>query len=189
MELAQQIRNHRTALGLSQEDLSEKIYVSRQTISNWETDRTYPDVQSLLLLSALFDVTIDELVKGDVEAMKETVDATTMKKLSWVMAAGLILGIVTIAPSFKFWDFPGLIVPFVFWAIGMAAAIFIERLKKRHDVKTYSEILAFVENTPLDREKAAEERKRHLLTKTLMVIGVGIASGLIVFGSMALLFG
>ena len=73
MELGNQIRNHRTARGLSQEDLAERIYVSRQTISNWETDRTYPDVQSLLLLTALFDVTIDELVKADVEMMKEAV--------------------------------------------------------------------------------------------------------------------
>ena len=48
MELAGQIKKHRQALGISQEALAEKIYVSRQTISNWETGRTYPDVQSLL---------------------------------------------------------------------------------------------------------------------------------------------
>lgn len=44
MELAGQIKKHRQALGISQEALAEKIYVSRQTISNWETARTYPDV-------------------------------------------------------------------------------------------------------------------------------------------------
>lgn len=54
MELAGQIKKHRQALGISQEALAEKIYVSRQTISNWETARTYPDVQSLLLLSVAF---------------------------------------------------------------------------------------------------------------------------------------
>ena len=51
MELAGQIKKHRQALGISQEALAEKIYVSRQTISNWETARTYPDVQSLLFLA------------------------------------------------------------------------------------------------------------------------------------------
>ena len=63
MELAGQIKKHRQALGISQEALAEKIYVSRQTISNWETARTYPDVQSLLLLSVAFDISIDELIK------------------------------------------------------------------------------------------------------------------------------
>lgn len=44
MELAMHIKEHRARLGMSQEELAESIFVSRQTISNWETDRTYPDV-------------------------------------------------------------------------------------------------------------------------------------------------
>lgn len=55
---------------MSQEQLADAIFVSRQTISNWETDRTYPDVQSLLLLSNLFEVSVDSLIKGDVEEMR-----------------------------------------------------------------------------------------------------------------------
>ena len=58
MEIGSQIRRHRTEHGLSQDDLATKIYVSRQTISSWENDKTYPDVESLLLLSVLFDVTV-----------------------------------------------------------------------------------------------------------------------------------
>ena len=61
-------------LGLSQEDVAERIFVSRQTISNWETDRTYPDVQSLLLMSDLFGTSIDELVKGDVATMEKAIE-------------------------------------------------------------------------------------------------------------------
>ena len=74
MELGAHIKEHRKEKGLSQDDLAEKIYVSRQTISNWETGRTYPDVQSLLLLSNVFEVTVDSLIKGDVEAMAKAVD-------------------------------------------------------------------------------------------------------------------
>lgn len=55
MDISNQIKKRRTDMGLSQEELAERIYVSRQTISNWETDKTYPDIQSLLLLSILFD--------------------------------------------------------------------------------------------------------------------------------------
>ena len=53
MDISNQIKKRRTDMGLSQEELAERIYVSRQTISNWETDKTYPDIQSLLLLSIL----------------------------------------------------------------------------------------------------------------------------------------
>lgn len=44
----------------SQEELAEKIYVSRQTISNWETAKNYPDIHSLLRLSSLFNVSLDQ---------------------------------------------------------------------------------------------------------------------------------
>lgn len=46
MELGRHVKEHRARLGMSQEQLAEAIFVSRQTISNWETDRTYPDVAS-----------------------------------------------------------------------------------------------------------------------------------------------
>lgn len=87
MELSRHIKEHRVRLGMSQEQLAEAIYVSRQTISNWETDRTYPDVQSLLLLSNLFDVSVDALIKGDVEKMNAVLSAEAKKlnKLSIVM--------------------------------------------------------------------------------------------------------
>lgn len=47
MELNTQIKKYRTKLNLSQEELAEKVYVTRQTISNWETGKSYPDIYSL----------------------------------------------------------------------------------------------------------------------------------------------
>ena len=79
MELGSHIKEHRTELGLSQDDLAERIYVSRQTISNWECGRTYPDVQSLLLLSNVFGVTVDSLIKGDVETMAQVMNEAVKK--------------------------------------------------------------------------------------------------------------
>lgn len=55
MNVGNQIRNYRKGRQFSQEDLAEKVFVSRQTISNWETEKSYPDLQSLLLLATLFD--------------------------------------------------------------------------------------------------------------------------------------
>ena len=45
MEIGKQIRKYRTELKLSQDDLADKVYVTRQTISNWENDRNYPDIR------------------------------------------------------------------------------------------------------------------------------------------------
>ena len=91
MELKESLKEHRARLGLSQEELAERIFVSRQTISNWETDRTYPDVQSLLLLSELFETSIDELVKGDVATMEKTIKETWKTMQNWALAAwGLV---------------------------------------------------------------------------------------------------
>ena len=47
MELNKQIKKYRTEANLSQEELADKIYVSRQTISNWENEKNYPDIKSL----------------------------------------------------------------------------------------------------------------------------------------------
>lgn len=74
MELGNRIKQHRTAHGWSQDDLAEKAYVSRQTISNWENDKSYPDLQSLLLLGSLFGLSLDQLVKGDIEIMQKVIN-------------------------------------------------------------------------------------------------------------------
>ena len=64
--LKDKIKEERLKLELSQEENANEIFVSRVTISNWETGKTYPDIESLLLLSKLFSVSIDYLVKEEV---------------------------------------------------------------------------------------------------------------------------
>ena len=54
MELGKQIKEYRMEANLSQEELADKVYVSRQTISNWENDKNYPDINSLVLMSEVF---------------------------------------------------------------------------------------------------------------------------------------
>ena len=69
MELGKQIKKCRQDAKLTQEELDERIYVSRQTVSNWENDKSYPDVNSLVLLSEVFRVSLDKLIKGDIDMM------------------------------------------------------------------------------------------------------------------------
>ena len=125
MELGSQIRRHRTERGLSQDDLAAKIYVSRQTVSSWENDKTYPDVQSLLLLSAIFDVSVDSLIKGDVATMKEIVENKDLAKRLQILAtagfAFIVIATILLAGGMSFWDWdmvPSLITWLLCFGIG-----------------------------------------------------------------------
>lgn len=64
MNIADRIQQLRKAKGISQEELADKIGVSRQAVSKWESEQTTPDVEKVLLLSDYFEVTTDYLLKG-----------------------------------------------------------------------------------------------------------------------------
>ena len=64
MRLAQTIYTLRTQKGMSQGDLADALEVSRQSVSKWETGGATPDLDKLVKMSALFGVTLDELVTG-----------------------------------------------------------------------------------------------------------------------------
>ncbi|EEK86411.1 transcriptional regulator [Bacillus cereus m1550] len=186
MNLSKQIKKYRDREGFSQEDLAEKIYVSRQTISNWENERSYPDIHNLLLLSVLFDVSLDDLVKGDMEMMKNNLQQVKFNKLGQVMAIFLILAVGSIGLAIKYFGNVGLIIPFVFWVIAMTAAIKIDIIKKRENIKTYSEIVAFMENKDVNAEREKRDKKKYIIQKTLIVVGVSLVSGIIALLSFSI---
>lgn len=74
MILSEQIKLCRKQLGMSQADLADAIWVSRNTVSNWERGDTTPDIQSLVLMSALFGLSLDEMVKGDEQVMAQALE-------------------------------------------------------------------------------------------------------------------
>ncbi len=167
MKLSGQIKKYRDQLGLSQEELAEKIFVTRQSISNWENDKTYPDLQSLLRLSELFGLSLDELIKGDIETMKDEINKLEIKKMNrWGnLLAILFLALVILpVPLLKILDTDTvgfLLVMAPLFVISMAVALRVEKLKKDNDVHTYKEIVAFCEGRRLDElDKAVEKGKR-----------------------------
>jgi DNA-binding XRE family transcriptional regulator len=163
MELSKQIRKYRDTLGWSQDDLAQRIFVSRQTISNWETDKTYPDIKSLLMLSALFQTTLDDLVKGDVEMMKKEMSSSTdvkrMHVLSIVIMIALLVGCLTAVPIFAAFGVVGAVILIICFAVAMPCAIIVEGIKKRNNVQTYSEIVAFMNGEKVDEIKAKTKHK------------------------------
>ena len=209
MEVGQRLKGLRAEAHMSQDDLAARVYVSRQTISSWENGKTYPDVQSLLLLSEIFDVTVDSLIKGDVEVMTKTVDSDvrTMKRLSYVMTVFIVLTVIACG-WFSFqvavWDWPieqavpTIVLALVLWGIAMFAALWAERIKKEHDLITYREILAYWNGKPVDRdtEKGRMERTLPRRVKALRTIGwtvvaliIGAAFGVLVSGAIDMLWG
>lgn len=89
MEIGNRIKIHRVQLGMPQDQLAASVYCPRQTISSWENGKMYPDIQSLLLLSERFGVTLDEPIEGDVEVMQGRIDGDV--KAIW--RAGLLMWI------------------------------------------------------------------------------------------------
>jgi transcriptional regulator with XRE-family HTH domain len=188
VELASQIKRHRSELGLSQEELAAKIYVTRQTVSNWETDRTYPDVESLLLLSVLFDVTVDELIKGDMEMMKEAIeqDRKKMDVLAWTMTGFGAASLIMFFGGLFFWHWelaPTTIIALLLWGACMAAGVMVDRLKKQNNVVTYRELVAFSKGEPIDRDNPKSQRARQnrlvkSVAKMVLALSIGAALGL-----------
>ena len=73
MNIADQILNIRKEQQLTQEEFGGLFYVTRQTVSNWENGKSYPDLQILVDISNTFDISLDVLLKGDTE-MISTID-------------------------------------------------------------------------------------------------------------------
>lgn len=94
MNIGIRISKLRASYNWNQDDLANKIHVSRQTISNWENNKSYPDIQSLVLLSDIFQLSLDELIKGDLIFMKRKILQNRLQRI--------ILGIflITLATYF-----------------------------------------------------------------------------------------
>ena len=153
MKIGKQIKKYRTEMELSQDELAEKIFVSRQTISNWENNKNYPDVKSLLLLSSLFSVSLDILVKGDLEEMKEKIKSEDIKEFNHLSNIFTMLLLATILLPIPLRYFLGKIGMGILGAIAIALFYYslkIEKYKKKFDIQTYKEILAFMDGKNMD---------------------------------------
>ena len=174
MNLGTQIKKYRGALALSQEELAEKLFVSRQSVSNWENNKTYPDIKSLLMLSELFEISVDELIKGDVNTMKKEIseqEQTEFQRDSTVFAVLMTMVLVLPIPLSKLLGWIGWGIWAVIAAVTLYYGIRVEKFKKKHNVQTYKEILAFTEGKTLTEIEQAREDGKRPYQKVLLVIG------------------
>lgn len=86
--------------GMTQEKVAEEIQVTRQTISNWENEKSFPDIVSVIKLSSLYGISLDQLLKGDEEMMDHLEKSTNIvksnQKLIMAIAANVLLLILLV---------------------------------------------------------------------------------------------
>lgn len=178
IDIGSKIKTLRLSKSMTQEQLAKALHVSAQAVSKWENGKSYPDIHSLLLLSALFDVSLDQLIKGDLETMKQEVNAADVKAMnrdaiifSILLAATIILPV----PLLKWFGLYGLIPELLIWGAAMYFALRLERIKKANNVQSYREILAFSEGKRLDEiEQKVEAGKRPYQKVLLALLTAGI---------------
>lgn len=190
MEIGKQIKTHRAKFGLSQEEFADKIFVTRQTVSNWENDKSYPDINSLVLMAEVFGVSLDSLVKGDIEEMNEkikTEDIEYLNKANRRLTLAFVWDFFMLVPLLKLFGIWGAVIFGAVFILGFIEAVKIEKYKKRMDIQTYKEINAFMEGKRLDEIEKQREIAKRPYQKILIAIGCAVAAFLLTY-LMAVIF-
>ena len=94
MEIGKKLKQARLEAGLTQEQAAERLFVSRQTISNWENEKTYPDITSVVRLSDLYSISLDELLKGDAKMLEHLEESTDIVKSNQKLIIAVVMNIV-----------------------------------------------------------------------------------------------
>ena len=97
MTLGERIRDERKKRGLSQEELADILNVSRQAITKWETDRGIPDIANLIRISEDFEISLDELIKGDNSVKRKIIYDNSMKRWHLLVVVYLLAIVAYVA--------------------------------------------------------------------------------------------
>lgn len=191
MDIGNQVREHRRRLGISQDELARRLYVSRVTVSHWETSKTLPDVQSMLLLANLFGTTIDELVRGDVDEMRKMVERDERRTKVYAVALATVEVVVITALAVTAVVGRAYLEPVLRLLLAVLTLSFsvITLIARRDggakDAKSAAELLGAATGDPA--AAARESGAAHGMRLVLQVFaGLAVAVGLLVMGDILL---
>lgn len=96
MEIGKKLKEARINSGLTQEQVAEDIKVTRQTISNWENERSYPDIMNVIDLSNLYSLSLDDLLKGDDKMIEHLEENTNIVKSNRKLIAAIMINVLLV---------------------------------------------------------------------------------------------
>ena len=97
MKIGEQLQKQRKAHKMSQDTLAKELHISRQSVSKWENGATLPSFSNVIAISELFDISLDDLIKGDVELMDELESKSRwMSRTKWIAVISIVGAIVAV---------------------------------------------------------------------------------------------
>lgn len=144
MYVTKQLIHFRKMNHYTQDELAKKILVSRQTISHWETGKTYPDIQSLLLLCDLYNISLDQLIHDDVRVFKAQ---SMLGKTRWLIAGIVLCILLTYFSLISMKWFPLLLSVMslsISTTLGVVLLIILMTQTNFLQINTYQEILKYI---------------------------------------------
>lgn len=118
MQIGIKLKEARLQAGLTQENVAEKIQVTRQTISNWENEKSFPDIVSVIKLSTLYNISLDKLLKGDEEMIDHLEKSTNIVKSNQKLIIAILANVMMLI---IFLVFNGLIISNQYLIMGGSA--------------------------------------------------------------------
>lgn len=192
MNLSENLQNLRKAKGMSQEELAEKLDVSRQAVSKWETGETSPETEKIIMICDLFDCSIDSLIKGKViigdEHSKKEYDKFMNKFSKWIafgvfmilVGVTLLLTIIGMAPkgSLEQYTFMGVVVLMLFVLIVVPIFIVLG-IKMDSLQRKYKDIKNFYS---LEEKEKFETKFAFFVAGAVTIILIGVVILLLLIG-------
>ena len=128
MEISERLKQARITCGMTQEQVTERVMVSRVTLSHWENGKTLPDITSLISLSDIYQISLDELLKGDpkmTEKVKKDAKDLNNRRVLLITAILALIVMMTYTISLfvggNFKAFTQAAAPWLIMGIGVAA--------------------------------------------------------------------
>ena len=94
MEIGVKLKEARLRAKMTQENVAEELQVTRQTISNWENEKSFPDIVSVIKLSSLYNISLDKLLKGDEEMIEYLEKSTNTVKSNQKLILAIIMNVI-----------------------------------------------------------------------------------------------
>lgn len=101
MKFSEKIKEIRKMQYLTQEQFAEKIFISRNAVAKWESDRGYPDIQNLITISEVFEISLDDLIKND-KKLKTKIILDSASKKWHILVIIYLIAIISYIGYFHF---------------------------------------------------------------------------------------